>query len=568
MEENKNIELDEIMTREMDIFNSSWSILNNNCKVLEQYSEFIQKYLDTINTYYMSLTELNATFPSLLSDFSNIKFETIIKNIGQIVTSSIQIQLNHLLIFLSQSQSLIHLLNQSITQSKSFINKSKEINENIFSNIKAMNNNYHKDYLSMINSFENLENKLVENYVKKNYNKKDEINEDDENSLKNCIMISKKLENDLINFNKDGIRDYIKEYNKNIKDIKYNRDILTKNYYECILSIINNLCEYFSNLINEIHNEIDMDNQLINENSENEDIFEFQITEKETNSIIFKLFNSKKYNIKIIDNLIINYGKSKIENEDAKLRDSIFLLSEEDIYNIVKEIYNYDFISINKSEYDLEIEKEKLKILDLTKKLLSYELDRPEIITDEEVKILYNMINNNDEYTLCFLSVLNQFRGKSIYEMPKRVFDIIINIFQNSLNSLEKSKNMKIGEVIITLSFSFFKIEDKQRYYFGDIIKNNKILKSPQFWNDYIVNQIDKDLKRINLDIKQKKLNETDNKNIYDIILSKVLPSADTMSKFGIEKNEILNVIEPLINQNIVNKKSKESLLSLAKTQI
>ena len=79
MEENKNIELDEIMTREMDIFNSSWSILNNNCKVLEQYSEFIQKYLDTINTYYMSLTELNATFPSLLSDFTNIEFETIIK---------------------------------------------------------------------------------------------------------------------------------------------------------------------------------------------------------------------------------------------------------------------------------------------------------------------------------------------------------------------------------------------------------------------------------------------------------------------------------------------------------
>ena len=50
MEENKNIELVEIMTREMDTFNSSWTILNSNCKVLEIYSKFIQKYLDTINT--------------------------------------------------------------------------------------------------------------------------------------------------------------------------------------------------------------------------------------------------------------------------------------------------------------------------------------------------------------------------------------------------------------------------------------------------------------------------------------------------------------------------------------
>ena len=72
-----------------------------------------------------------------------------------------------------------------------------------------------------------------------------------------------------------------------------------------------------------------------------------------------------------------------------------------------------------------------------------------EIITNEEVKILYNMTNNNDEYTLCFLSVLNQYRGKSIYEMPKRIFDIIIiNIFQKSLNSLEKSNNLEIGEII------------------------------------------------------------------------------------------------------------------------
>ena len=76
------------------------------------------------------------------------------------------------------------------------------------------------------------------------------------------------------------------------------------------------------------------------------------------------------------------------------------MLSEEDIFNIIKEIYNYDFISINKSEYDLEIEKEKLKILDLTKKLLSYDfkLEKIEIITNDEIKILNKMLNNNDEY--------------------------------------------------------------------------------------------------------------------------------------------------------------------------
>ena len=559
-------ELDDIIGKKMNIFNLSWNTLNNNCRKLEEYSKFIQKYLDTLNQYFMSLTELNVTFPKFSSEYSENEFDPIIKNIGQILQSSIQNQLNNLLIFLSQSQALVHSLNQSILQTTNFIKKAKEINENVYSNIKRLNDNYHKEYTSMINSFENLENKLVENYIKIHY-KYSDISENDENSLKNCVLISKKLENSLINFNKDKIRNYIEQYNSNLKDIKYNRDILNKNYYDCILSIMNNLIEYFNNLMNEIHANI----SLLNEYNENEDIFDFQISEKEVNSIIFKLFNSKKYNIKIIHNTIINYKQTTNENQN-NLRNLTFILSEEDIYNIIKEIYNYDFISINKSDYVLENEKEKLKILDLTKKLLSYNLHKGQVksITEEEIKELNNILNDNDDYILYFLSVLNQSRAQSIYEMPKKIFDIITNIFQKSLKQMEKNKNLEIGVNIITLSFSFFMKEGKEKYYFGDIVKKNKIFNSSKFWNDYTNKQIENDLKRINI-IKNTNKNISDeisNKNIYDILLSKILPSADTMSKFGLEKKEIINIIEPLLDKYQMKQNSKQSLLSLIKNQI
>ena len=549
-------ELDDIIGKKMNIFNLSWNTLNNNCRKLEEYSKFIQKYLDTLNQYFMSLTELNVTFPKFSSEYSENEFDPIIKNIGQILQSSIQNQLNNLLIFLSQSQALVHSLNQSILQTTNFIKKAKEINENVYSNIKRLNDNYHKEYTSMINSIENLENKLVENYIKIHY-KYSDISENDENSLKNCVLISKKLENSLINFNKDKIRNYIEQYNSNLKDIKYNRDILNKNYYDCILSIMNNLIEYFNNLMNEIHANI----SLLNEYNENEDIFDFQISEKEVNSIIFKLFNSKKYNIKIIHNTIINYKQTTNENQN-NLRNLTFILSEEDIYNIIKEIYNYDFISINKSDYVLENEKEKLKILDLTKKLLSYNLHKGQVksITEEEIKELNNILNDNDDYILYFLSVLNQSRAQSIYEMPKKIFDIITNIFQKSLKQMEKNKNLEIGVNIITLSFSFFMKEGKEKYYFGDIVKKNKIFNSSKFWNDYTNKQIENDLKRINI-IKNTNKNISDeisNKNIYDILLSKILPSADTMSKFGLEKKEIINIIEPLLDKYQMKKNSKQ----------
>ena len=78
-------------------------------------------------------------------------------------------------------------------------------------------------------------------------------------------------------------------------------------------------------------------------------------------------------------------------------RKSKIFLSNEDIYNIMKEIYNYDFISINKEDYNLDNEKQKLKVLDLTKKLLSYDLNKhiKEKISDEEVKMLNNLLKKN-----------------------------------------------------------------------------------------------------------------------------------------------------------------------------
>ena len=327
------------------------------------------------------------------------------------------------------------------------------------------------------------------------------------------------MENSLINFNKDEIRKYFNDYNKNLKDIKYNRVILNKNFNECILFIIKNLIEYFTNIINEMQNEIELNNYSLNNDNQNEDIFDFQITEKEINSIIFNLFNSKKYNIKIIDNIIINCQSSNNIIEDNKISNSTLNLNGEDIYNIVKEIYNYDFISINKSEYDLEIEKEKLKIADLTKKLLSFDLNLgvTESITDEETKILCNMIMEADEYILYFCSILNQYRSKTIYEMPLRVFDILSKIFQKALNKIEQSKNIEIAINIVTLSFSFFKIDDKKRCYIVDIIKNNNIFKSSEFWNNYISYQIDKDLERINTVKSIKEANENENKN-FDAI--------------------------------------------------
>ena len=460
MEQNSNIDINEIFEREINTFTLSWNSLNDSKNILEEYSSFLQKYLDIINTYYMSLTELKTSFPKSCISQSDLEVDDIMKKISQFFISFIENQLNNLLLFLSNTQTILFSLNQLISNLKIILEKTKEKNKIIFENIKILNDKYYNEYSLMINSFENLENKIVKNYIANKYN---QIRENDcdtevnENSVKNCVSISKNLEKSFLNFKIDEIILYISDYNNNMDEIINNKILYNKEFNNCIMNIINCFNEYFTNSISNIHNELFEKEDFLNIDL-NENDLNYKINEKEINSIIYNIFNSKKYNIKILkDNLIlINEEKDKTitnnKNKNKKKQQKIFL-SEEDKYNIIKEIYNYDFKSISKEEYNLDKEQEKLKIYELAKKLLSYDKkkDIKESINEDEIKALYNILkinNNNDDNISYFLLQLYQFRADGKLEMPQRVFDIINNIIENCLNEIfiDKSRHTFVHE--------------------------------------------------------------------------------------------------------------------------
>ena len=258
MDLNSKIDINEIFEKEICIFNSSWDSLDNTKKTLEQYSSFIQKFLDIINTYYMSLTELRASFPSSLFSYSENDLDKSMKNTSELFLSFIENQLNNLLNFLGVTQSILFALNKYVSNSDSILQKTKEKNKSIFSNIKILNDKYYNEYLLMINSFDNLEDKIVKRYVKNKYNisEEDRYSGDDDNIIKNCVAISKKLENSVLNFKKEEIKQYIYEYNNNLEEIINNKLFYNKDFQDCIINIINCFKEYFNNSINSIHKEL------------------------------------------------------------------------------------------------------------------------------------------------------------------------------------------------------------------------------------------------------------------------------------------------------------------------
>ena len=569
MELNKINEINKLFEKQTNCFDTSWNSLNNDKQLLEQFSPYIQKFLDIINTYYMSLTELKSSFLESFSPSDRSNVDISMKKIINLLLVFLENILNNNLMLLSNTQSIIFTLNQCISNSNDVLKETQEKNKNIFSSFEIINEQFNLEYLVMMNSFINLENKVVQRYIKNTYHK-NFGEDDDDNTVQNCLSITKKLENTFLNFKRDGMKKKLYEYNKNLEKIEKNRILFYKEFKNCIMNIINNFKSCYTKEINYIQNDIDKINNDIEYDHNINTTHNYILNEKEINNTIYNIFKSKNYSINIIkknemvfDDITDFQNEKYIENIELKK-----FLSEEDIYNIIKEIYSYDLRLINKKDYDLEIEKEKLKVINLSQKLLSYDIKKGivESITKDETKELCDLIKNNEDYFKHFILILNEF-SQSKLEMPIKVFEVINNIIQNYLDEISNKNiiknNIKTILSIVMISFIFFINKNNQKYYLKEELKNNKVFKSIDFWKSCTISEIDEDLKKIKGKKKDGEKEELKRiKKINDIFLSKMLSSVDFMLKYEIDKDNIIKAIEPLMDKYKMDEKSKEFLSS------
>ena len=149
--------------------------------------------------------------------------------------------------------------------------------------------------------------------------------------------------------------------------------------------------------------------------------------------------------------------------------------------------------------------------------------------------------------------------------MPLRVFNIINNILENCLNEIfdERNKYVKLISSITMISSTFYIIKNKEKYYLKENLKKNKIFKYMDFWNNLTVMQIEEDFKNNAIDYNSNNNYEKiSKKKIIDIIMAKILPAAEIMKKFEIDKDTIFKTFDELMDNYQMDEKFKETLLS------
>ena len=550
-------------------FNSSYTQLNNNKKVLSHYLKCIEEYLDSIEENKNHLSSINRKldkYTSIDKPFCFLKkFEIILKN-----------QCEYLDDFLDLSQKTFEHLKESLNTTLAFISgflaKTKEYSENIKSNSAIFFQKFDK----FNKSLEETEKSIVEDYIKNTYNI--QINKDKNviYNIEELVNESRKNEKELLEskINMENLfKNFLMEYNCNMKEIKQKMTKLNEDCKNDILNVI----QINKNNCNNILTLLNSNSQIIEQFDIKNNNFEKGYSEYLNNEIkedeLFDVLNNEKYKIKIINEEqknILEKDNYKSKNNSNKSTQNL-IITGKDIYNIVEKLYSYNFETINKNEYNLEIEKEKLKILEITSKLIGYNFNTNEfmervIMTENEINNLINLVNSKEDYIIVFLTLINNYRSTGKYELPLDIFNIIKKIFDKAADNLLEKDNNKISNFLIILSQTFYVMKDDKKHFLQKDLNKKVFFQNVDFWLNKLDNLIGEELERFETELIKNDVNLNEKKKEKkkeEILFTKFISFITSLNGFELNKEKVDKILFPLIEKYNVKEEMKNSILPL-----
>ena len=565
-----------------------FSDIKKQIKLLESVSVYIKQYSDVISVFSGQLNELNMAFLKGEDSNSFIKNSPLF-HIGKIIKNTIQLQINYLLNITNNLKIFDDITNEFSNLILIFRDYQKILEDNPQAEDKP-NSKIKSTIDSLMEKYEEIENKIVDGYISIKYNENVDMKEDF--ILENKIEEVHFLEKTFFGFEEISKKDFIKD-NQEIEKKAINSFNILKNQIKNFVEII--LKNDNINLINK-QNEIDFiwNNTRLKEDknisSKSGDSFKYcirilmdpkiNIIERDDNIEIFKSqtqvipkskLENKEEKKKSKLNFFKMFNKEKenfheVENKEENKK-KYFILNDEDIYNIVAKIYSLDLYFIDKSSYILDIEREKIEIRKLSEKLLGIDLNynKTEPISDSEADKLISLLYNKENIYKFFM-MLNNFRGTGKYEMTERVFNIALNIFNKTQDFLLKNKAKNIENLVIILSQTFYLIEDGSKKYIQEAIKNHPLFQSSEFWENQIRTNIDEHIEKNKLNIKKMNLDLSESeyqKRLDEIILSQFAPLSGHMGNFGISNDIILGIANKIFVYYHTGEKTQNLILSL-----
>ena len=593
---NSEINLVETETQNMNTSLELFEILKQS---VDEYCSYIKKYKECTEAYFDKLSKLTFNIKKDIPNLNkNLNLTTILSILTK-VPDLIKQQQDGIKKFVESLDLSIKPLEMVLKSEINSLDESKKVFEENKKKYQKNNSKYKKilDNLSLT------EKKIAKYYIAK---KKGKDFSEEKNSMISSMTETKLLEKEFfegINGGKNYHWMFQEESLKNIDNIKSHLRILLENLNSSILFFLCIFNNCYSPCVNFVDNETKKSNEqaidiknLINDNM---NIKTYKIEQLHIDKYQSKILNKTKiqnvtYSIDItntqnfskfsINNLanFTNNIKSFFIKDNDDINDDIIIaqLNKIDLLGLAKKLY-HNFKMIDKSDYDIKSEEEKLNVKNYSDKLLLMKKFKNkdkynEKITSEEKKKLFALVVKKENREI-FLSRLDKIRFFGNFEYPKKVFDDIVKIFKIILDKIEVEKDLYVFEICIILSLTFYYIDKDQKIYIYNFTKSHNIYKSEKMWRDYISFNIEDKIDKFNelqyrIEKNDKKGENEINKEKYDeIIFSQIITITKNMCDFDfdIDKAEIIinefikkyNIKKTFIQyiMEIINSKKKDN---------
>ena len=529
------------------------------------FLDYIKQYQFISIEYHQKLLLLNTTFKRNISDIfdkitkTKLDFSKIfdfINTIPKIMDS----HLETLLFFteditkqldLLEDKTIDQIISTCETQfndfKKNLMDKSEEINNTKNNFLTEMekteittysyyylnpkfNLNIPEKYKNESIKEEEMDKKITD--TKEIENKYKELIEEGRNKEKKFVENSK--------FHSENIKKFTNELMEKIKKFVLNFLMAFKNNFKLPEIEINS---YLPKLI-KLNENIKLD-EIIQSHFIKEDINNYSFNPETYRMKIFQKNNNKKENKEIID---------EIENKILELEDGLettYLIVDEISFFTIQKMKKFDLINIK--DLNLEKEKEKFKMNQLTIKLLSNIKKEPNEVDENQLNItqqdldLIELLLNKHHNRIIFMQKLSKFRVLGYYYISKTIYSILSKYFIQIINTFKEDQDMFTAKNIIVLSQTYFIKEDDKKIYLQEAIQNQEVFKTKEFWENLFNFFMNKEIIKLRKSIDLNEIKEEETNNYSKLAFGQIMTICNNMKEFGFNKDDIYQLVEPKI---------------------
>ena len=540
----------------------SLNYFNSLKEISSAFLDYIKQYHFVSVEYHQKLLLLNITYKGKLSDISckitkhNLDFSKIFDFIYSIPTI-IDSYLDNLLFFTEELTNQINVfdiknIDQIVSTCRNQFNEFKKNLQNQSEEIYNLKNHFFSEMESTEKTIYNyyfLDPKYNSNIPEKykNENVTDaEINikilatKEIEKQYKEKVNEGRNNEKKFIEnsrFHSENIKKFTNELMEKIKKLILNFLMALKNNFKLPEIEVNSYLPKLIKLNDNIKLEEIIENNFIKQN-----IGKYLFNTENYIMRIFQKINKKKENKEIID---------EIDNKILELEDGLkttYLINDEISFFTIQKMKNFELINIK--DLNMEIEKEKIKVNQLTSKLL---LNITKEVIEENLNIskkeldLIEYLLEKHHNRIIFMQKLTKFRVLGNYEISKTIYSILSKYFIQILNCLKEDKDMFTAKNVIVLSQTYFIKLDDKKIYLQEAIQGHDLFQDKEFWDNLFSFFMEKEIQKLRKSVDKNDIKNEEDNNYKKLAFGQIMTICNNMIDFGHNKDEIFKIIEPKI---------------------